>query len=126
MKSYKLSFGEIIIHDKNLAEVIVNEGVILDLACVAEYHDFLKINLTAPFSLLINKKNQYSYDFNAQRYIADIAGLNKIAALVTSPEASMSTKTLITINRNKNWNIKLFIQRDEALAWLVCSKKEVS
>lgn len=126
MKSYKLSFGEIIVHNVNLAEVIVNEGIIMGLSHVAEYHDFLQSKLVAPFSILVNKKNQYSYDFNAQRVIGDIKGLHKFAALVTGVGGVMSTETLIDINKNNEWNIKLFREREAALGWLISSKKEVS
>ena len=61
MKVYKLSFGSVIILAPNLAEVIINEGVIIDELNVDEYHDFLLTNLDAPFSLLVNKKHSYTY-----------------------------------------------------------------
>lgn len=128
MKSYKLSFVEIIIHKTNLAEIIVNESIIMDLAHLAELHDFLQNNLIAPFSILINKKNDYSYDFQAQCAIGDISGLSKTAVFVTRSSGLMSTQTIMHINRNKdwNWNVKIFNDREAALAWLLCSKKEVS
>ncbi|MFD2725516.1 hypothetical protein [Hyunsoonleella rubra] len=63
MKEYKLSFGTIIVLKDNLAEVIINEGVVMNEVMVDIYHDFLLSYLKAPFSLLINKKNSYSYTF---------------------------------------------------------------
>ena len=56
MKSRRLSFCEIILLKDDLAEVIIDEGVLLDLKMVKQYHLFLLLNLKAPFSLLINKK----------------------------------------------------------------------
>tara|TARA_R110002050_G_scaffold80801_4_gene172821 strand:+ start:2036 stop:2293 length:258 start_codon:yes stop_codon:yes gene_type:complete len=56
MKSHRLSFGEIIILKDNLAEVIINEGVLMDIKIVEDYHQFLLTHLKAPFSLLINKR----------------------------------------------------------------------
>jgi hypothetical protein len=126
MKSYKLSFGEIIILKDNLAEVIVNEGEILNLPKVAEYHDFLHANLKAPFCLLINKKNAYSYTFKAQRVINDFSGVDKVAVLVNDAGGLMSTETLMSLNNNDHLNLKTFRVRENALSWLVVSKKEVS
>ncbi|MEP5339869.1 MAG: hypothetical protein ABJL44_17485 [Algibacter sp.] len=126
MKNYKLSFGEITILKENLAEVIVNEGEVINLVKVDEYHDFLLNNLVAPFSILINKKHQYCYDFDAQRVIGNIKGLEKFAVLITGAGGIMATETLIDVNRTDNWNIKLFREREDALGWLLRSKKEVS
>ena len=66
MSKYKLSFGEIIILKPNLAEVIVDNDVEMDLEMVGEYHEFLLSKLGHPFNLLINKVHQYTYTFEAQ------------------------------------------------------------
>ena len=41
MSRHRLSFGEIIILKPNLAEVIVDDGIEMDLKMVEEYHEFL-------------------------------------------------------------------------------------
>lgn len=126
MKSYKLSFGEITILKSNLAEVVVNDGVEMDLPKVAEYHDFLLSTLRAPFSLLINKKYSYSYNFEAQRVISDLSGLDRVAVLVSDVGGLMSTETLINLNKNASWNLKTFRVKENAMNWLLACKKEVS
>lgn len=118
MRSYKLPFGTIDILKKNLAEVIVEEGIVMDEIMVDEYHDFLLTNLEAPFSVLINKKHPYSYTFEAQKLIGKLNELKAIAVVIGTNGGLMSTETLIDINKNSSWNIKIFQKRDEALSWL--------
>ncbi|MFY0714811.1 hypothetical protein J1D01_14130 [Seonamhaeicola sp. NFXS20] len=118
MKSYELSFGIINIIKNNLAEVIVNEGVVMDELIIDEYHDFLLTNLEAPFSLLINKKHSYTYTFEAQKTITHLDQINKMAVLFTTSGAFMSTKTLISVNAGIDNKIKMFKNRGEALNWL--------
>lgn len=118
MKSLRLSFANIFVLGHNLAEVIIDEGVIMDEIMVDEYHDFLLTNLTAPFSLIINKQNCYSYTFEAQRTICNLKEIHLIAVIATTNGALMATETLIKINEHNNWNIELFKDRDLALKWI--------
>lgn len=66
MESHRLRFAEIIILNKNLAEVIIDEAIEMDLSMVEEYHAFLLSHLDSSFSLLINKRHAYGYTFDAQ------------------------------------------------------------
>lgn len=95
MKSHQLAFAEIIILKDNLAEVIINQGVLIDLKMVETYHQFLISHLVAPFSLLINKKFDYTYTFKAQKKVGDLDEINQIAVLVEGYNAKKSTEFLI-------------------------------
>ncbi|MFD1015568.1 DUF7793 family protein [Winogradskyella rapida] len=118
MKTYKLSFGEISILNPKLAEVIINEGVIMDVDMVVDYHKFLMDHLEAPFALLVNKKHSYTYTFEAQKNIVN-HDVTKAIAVVNKVYASkLATDVLININRESKWNIKTFREREEALKWL--------
>lgn len=116
--SYKLSFGTINVLEPNLAEVIVNEGIIFNEIMVGEYHDFLLTVLKPPFSLLLNKINSYSYTYGAQQIIGDLDEIHAIGVMVSSSASLLATHTLISVNEHKNWNIKSFRVRDEAILWL--------
>ncbi|SFZ89229.1 hypothetical protein SAMN05428642_10162 [Flaviramulus basaltis] len=118
MKSYKLSFGTITILKNDLAEVIVDDGVVMDEVMVDEYHDFLLTNLDAPFSLLINKTNSYSYTYEAQKSIVNFKKINAMGVLVESNAGIMSTETLLSLNKDNNWNVRFFRAREDALVWL--------
>src|SRR5690606_961347 len=118
MKSYELPFATIIIHRNDLAEVIINEGVVLNALMVDVYHDFLLTYLQAPFTLLINNKYSYSYTFEDQRAIDNLKEIKQMVFVVETNGALMSTETLIKLNEDKNWNAKLFHDRETALNWI--------
>lgn len=118
MQEHTLDFARIIIHDDHLAEVIINEEVEMDTQMVDTYHDFLLAHLQAPFSLLINKLNVYSYTFEAQRNIATIPGIDHVAIVAYRQMTQISTETLIAIPKEKTWDSKIFALYEEALAWL--------
>ena len=115
-KVYKLSFGTIITINNHLAEVIIDEGIEMDEHLVDAYHDFLLSHLKAPFSLLINKKNSYSYTFEAQKIIANLEEIDNMAVLVGTLGSTLATKTIISLKEREN--IKIFVDRVEALDWL--------
>lgn len=118
MKSLRLSFATILVLGPNLAEVIIDEGIIMDEIMVVEYHDILLTNFTAPFSLIINKQNCYSYTFEAQKTICNLKEIHLIAVIANTSGALMATETLIKINEQNNWNIEVFKERDVALKWI--------
>jgi len=121
MSTYNLSFGIINVLQYNLAEVIVNEGVLMDEVMIVEYHDFLLKMLKAPFGLLVNKRHSYSYTFGAQKTITHLDEIKSMAVVAQTSGAVMSTETLINVNMNRN--IKMFQEKEAALVWL---QKELS
>lgn len=118
MKVYILPFGKINIIHNSIAEVIINEGVVMDIDMVTHYHDFLIENLESPFSLLINKENSYSYKFDAQLKIANLSEVQSMAVVIYNLSAEMATQILINLNKGNDWDIKLFKDRQVALDWL--------
>ncbi len=115
---HELGFGKIIILDEDLAEVIIDKGVEMDMGMVNEYHNFLVTHLKAPFSLLINKVNSYTYSFAAQRKLATIPQIKAMAVVTYNPVTEKTTRSLLGIPRDREWHIKLFNDRDLALQWL--------
>lgn len=113
-----MTFGTIIKHDSNLAEIVVGEGVEMDLVQVKEYHNCLLSNLKAPFYVLVNRKYSYTYTFEAQKEIMSFDKIKKLAVLLVTHSALMSTETLLNLNENINWEIASFRLKDDALAWL--------
>ena len=126
MQEFELSFAKIIIHDKSLAEVIINDNVEMDKDMVDDYHAFLKSHLKAPFSLLINKLNRYSYTFEAQQKIATIPEIDRMAVVVYRQATRTSTDSLISIPRKQLWEVKVFSDYDDAMSWLVLKKEPIT
>lgn len=118
MKSCRLSFGEIVLISDSLAEVIVDEGIVMDEVKIDEYHDFLLTHLKSSFGLLVNKKYSYTYTFVAQKAIIGLQEVKAIAVVANTSGSVMSTETVININDNDNVNIKIFQERENALVWL--------
>ena len=122
MNLHELPFAKIIILHENLAEVIIDEGIVMDTNMVEQYHVFLLSHLQAPFSLLINKVNSYTYDFSAQLELATLKEINAMAVIAYNKVTKNTTETLASYPRSNAWNLKVFYSRDEALAWLITEK----
>lgn len=118
MITHKLSFGEITILQEDIAEVIVNHGVEMNLQMVGEYHEFLLTKMRHPFSLLINILNCYTYTFEAQQHIGTLAQINSIAVVVYREITKNIVKAVIQVQKENSWKIKIFDERQAALAWL--------
>ena len=126
MDLYELSFGKIIILREDIAEVIINDNVVMDEQMVNEYHAFLLSHLRAPFSLLVNKINSYTYDFSAQRKLAALQEINKMAVVVYNRATKVATEYLASVPREVPWNLKIFIDRGIAYDWLVSVQDEIN
>lgn len=118
MDLFELNFAKIKLLREDIAEVIINKGIEIDEAIVKEYHDFLIKHLRAPFSLLINKINPYSYTFVAQQKLGTIKEINAMAVVVYSHTSRFSTQSLASQTRSKKWDMRIFTEREIALEWL--------
>jgi hypothetical protein len=123
---FELPFAKIIILYDDIAEVIINDGIEMDMKIVEQYHEFLLSHLCPPFFLLINKVNDYTYDFDAQIKLATLKEINAMAVVAYNKVTKLTTESLTTYPRSKKWNLKVFSNRDEALVWLLSEKKIIS
>ena len=101
MKIIQVSYGKIIILQEDIAEVIINQGVVMDEKMIDHYHDLLRSKLVAPFYLLINKENSYTYDFMAQRNLATINEIGAMAVVAYNKVTSMTTEMLNKLPRKE-------------------------
>ena len=124
MDLHELSFAKIIILRDDIAEVMINDGVRMNEEMVEQYHDFLLSHLRAPFSLLVNKINSYTYDFHAQEKLATLKEINAMAVVAYNRVTKITTETLASYPRDVKWNLEIFSNRDEALAWLLSEQGE--
>ena len=124
MELYELPYAKIIILQDDIAEVIIDDEVVMDEAMVDHYHDFLRSHLSAPFSLLVNKVNSYTYDFNAQMKIGTLVEINAMAVIAYNRITKITTESLASYPRSEEWNLKIFSNRDEALNWLISEQEK--
>ena len=125
MDLYELPFAKIIILRDDIAEVMINEGVEMDEEMVDQYHDFLLSHLRAPFSLLVNKVNAYTYNFQAQVKLATLKEINAMAVVAYNRVTKIATETMASYPRDDQWKLIVFSDRDAALAWLLSEQDKV-
>ena len=118
MSIHELSFGQVIIRNPNLAEIIVDEGIEMDLAMVSEYHTWISQKLSDPCMVLINRINSYSYSFGAQLELGSLEQIKAVAIVTNCDKVIKTTEYLKSLPRKNPWNPKIFNIRDEALTWL--------
>ena len=123
MDLHELPYAKIIILQDDIAEVMINDEVKMDVEMVEHYHEFLLSHLRPPFSLLINKINSYSYDFDAQLKLATLKEINAMAVVAYNRITRITTEALASYPRSEKWNLKVFSNRDEALNWLLLQQK---
>ena len=70
----------------------------MTLAMVKQYHEFLLSHLVSPFSLLINKVNGYTYDFDAQVNLATLEEINAMAVVAYTRSTKISTESDMSLN----------------------------
>ena len=115
----QLPFAKIILLRDDIAEVIINESVEMDLDMVDAYHSFLLANLKAPFSLLINKINPYSYTYEAQKKLGTLEEIKAMAVVAYRRSTKTSTEALAAMPRSLAWNLRIHSNREDALEWLI-------
>jgi hypothetical protein len=113
-----LAFGKINFINSHIAEIIINDGITLGKEEVRYCHRVLRSNLEPPFSVLIHKENAYSYTFEAQLEMGMHSDILLRAIVVYHHNAEMAAKIIMNLNKNKNWNIEIFRERQSALDWL--------
>ena len=123
MEQHRLSFSTAIKLDGDLAEFINDDGVEIRVAMVDEYHQWLRQHLSNPCLVLVNKRNRYTYTFDAQQEIGSIKEIKAIAFVTYDKASTVVTELLSSIPRARQWNSRTFHDREQALAWLVSQRE---
>lgn len=121
--NYKLSFCEIEQLSKNIFEVTVNEGAIIDENCAEEARIFWHGLRKEPYRLLVNNKNRFSYSFSGSQNIGDHP-LEQKTAVIIDDQISKNQMSMVMDLKNLAGNAenrKVFQDRDEAIKWLETS-----
>ncbi|AWB68756.1 hypothetical protein C2869_21190 [Saccharobesus litoralis] len=119
LASYKISLGTLNALTHDIAEVIADEGIEIDLDMVHEYHQCLKQHFTSPCSVLVNKKNTYTYTFDAQLTIGTSEQIKSLAIVTYNHATEITAKNLANFPRTKSWDTQFFTDRQSAIDWLI-------
>jgi len=117
MEFHQLSFCTVKVLRNDLAEVVINEGVEVSLSQLNEAESFLIEQLTAPFSLVMNKLNHYSFHFDAQLKMGTYQQLNAVAVVSYNKSSDPLIEALKKVPRSKVWNLQIFSNREDAIDW---------
>lgn len=119
MEFHELSFGKVALLQSDVAEVMVDEGVEVDIAMVDEIHRCFLSLFDDSFSLLINKSNSYSTQFDALIHFGTLSSIDKIAIFAPNKMAKLSADFSADMPTSADLNIQVFTNRDDAFAWLI-------
>lgn len=112
------NFGQLIRLSEGVFEVIIDEGIEIDREMMNAYHAYFREHASGPFVVLVNRKNAYTYTIEVQQNIGHMPGVKAFAVLVYSRLNEISTQFVKSLPSNKNWNLEIFHDREEALGWL--------
>ena len=121
-----INFAKIIILKNDLAEIIVEQYVEISLDMVHQIHQTLRDNLTAPFFIVVNKINNYSYDFEAMHELGTINEIAGIAIICHTEQTRTNSQYITNLNRKKEWNTEIFNNRKDGLNWLTQQKENIT
>jgi hypothetical protein len=122
MIKHQLSFAKINLLNKNVVEVIVDQGVVISLEMSEEYDHLLSELFTNNFAILVNSVNQYDFSFEAKLSMASHENLAAIAVVTYDEESKKSVGEIAAMRELDGWNVRLFdglnLGRQESLDWL--------
>ena len=119
---FDLSFGKINIINNNIAEVLVDEGVIFTLEMCEEYDAFLLERFPEKFAILNNKIHKFSYTYEANLHIASLENLIAVAVVTYDKNSYLQSQNYKKLRLQDHWLLKEFsgfkMGREQALEWL--------
>jgi len=118
MSNFRLSFCDVIAVCNNITETIVDENIEVDNVMIREYHNWLAAHHTTDFGILVNKKNHYSYSFDAQLEMGMIDSIKAIAVIVPDMAREIAARSILNMRIRKNISFEIFYKRERAIAWL--------
>ena len=113
-----LSFCRILIIDKNIVEVILNEGIEINPTMVDEFFTYIADKMNGVISILLNKATKYSYNFEALMQLSVSTKIRHMGVVVYDSIAVSSVNFLNERYNESQKNVKIFKTREDALAWL--------
>ena len=122
MKRYiDIGFCTLKVIEYRILEIIVNEGVNLDLEKVQKLHETFEEELEEPYGILVNTINNFSYSLEAINHVADHPYVFCVARLNYSETAELTSsyvKKAVKETMGNEFSIENFQSRLEALEWL--------
>jgi hypothetical protein len=115
MKLDELPFGTYREIEANIVEIIINEGVELTHEMIEQAEEALLEKYGSDsYGLLVNRINPYSHTVGSMKKVAKMRNLAALAIVVYSD----LSKHAAAIHKLYQKNLRVFKNKEEALAWL--------
>ena len=121
----QITFGSIRLIDSRIGEVVIHEGMVVDMEMMMNLHEKLSALFSGDFVLLLNEKNNHTYTVEAQKYLAGIKGLRAMAVLYSMRFNDTVSEYLRIFHEDSRWNLKIFYDRGKAIEWLETNLDEL-
>ena len=119
---YTLSFGFINLISDNIAELMIDEGVVMSLEMCEEYDEFLLNYFEGPFAVLVNKIHNYTFTYEASLHVASVENLKAVAVITYDQLNLDKARDLLERRKHDELNVKNFsglhMGRNKAIEWL--------
>lgn len=120
---HQLSFGNINIHNGNIAEVIINKNIEMSLEMVEECEEFFDKHFPEYFGILVNKIHAYEYTFEAKLTIGTNKRLKAIAVVNYSNASKIQSDRIAALRQMDQLNMKNFsgleLGWQQSYEWLI-------
>ena len=114
MEQVRLSFADLFYVSDDIVEVLADEGINITVEMYKELLDTIGRHDPVPTKLLANRKNSYSFSFQAMQFANNSNALEAVAVV----EHSFASRLISRFAKPRHYQMKSFEKRDDAVVWL--------
>lgn len=114
----KLPFGCLKCPADNIIELIIDEGVEINVDMTRALHVAIEQWADGPTGFVVHKLNSYSVSFDAQQIIGDLPGIAVSAVVAYNQFGEMSAQQVIAMSEMPEGTVAIFPTLENAVFWL--------
>lgn len=119
MVSHRISFATVFDLGENVFSTVVDEGTLIDLDHVDEYHSFLaSVTEGKSFAMLVHRLYPYGYSDSAKKEITRIPNLCAVGLVVYDEESMNISSEMMELCRSSSLEFDIFTDENCAEDWL--------
>ena len=120
MEQRALSFCKFIKHNESLLEAILDNSVDFGVDHANEVNNILKSMSTVPYGILVDVRNDFTFNFDAGVKIGNLEFEKRVAFLIHRKSAETAARCVIHMQKASfpEKELKIFYDRDLAIKWL--------
>ena len=111
-------FGSIARIGGQIGEVVISEGVVVDVELVMNLQRTVTELFAGEYALLLNQKYKHAYTVEAQQYLSEMQGLQALAVLFKMRMNNVASEFLEVFHAHTISQMRVFHSRSMSIAWL--------